>query len=366
MKRTIEDALNEAYARICRDDFVRVILTGSRRGKKPQFQRIDLRPVDIKGKVKIQSVSHDGKKDYTNNLDLDERAIHSLLDSGFANIIVDTTSESYQVQITKKDEAITGVSKTKLERVLTHDRTKERLLSESHPVFRALGMADSTGRIKPTARDKYIQIDQLLRILEPTLLAFKNQSEIQVVDLASGSAALTCAVHVYLSGEFTVNTLGIERNPELVKKAQLKAHEAGLEGVRFEVGEIALAGSAHRRESHHQSSIDLVLALHACDTATDDAIDYVISSRAKVSLIVPCCHQSRQVDATHVASLFPFFGRDGIVDERLLDLATDALRGQRLRDAGFHVEIVEFVGVEHTARNLLLRVTRPAFELTQP
>ena len=346
MKRSIEDALAEAKIRIGRDDFVRAILTGSRKSRKPHYQRVDLRPVAIKGRVMIQSVAHDGKKDVTQNYDLAGPEILSLLDSGFANIIVDTTTESFQIQITKKEEAVTGLSKTKLERILDHDRIKERLLPESHPVFRALEMSDASGRIKPSARDKYIQIDQFLRSLEPTLEVFAKGSQIRLVDLASGSAALTLAVHAFLAKDYRVETLGIERNPDLVKKSTEVAETAGLPGITFVTSEIA---SAPRER------VDIVMALHACDRATDEAIDYVIESDAKVALVVPCCHQSRSAQVVEIAKRFEFFGRDGIVDERILDLATDALRGERLREARRRVDIIEFVGDEHTARNILIR-----------
>ncbi len=349
MKQTIEEALLEARERIIRDDFVRAILTGKRKGKSPEFQRVDLRPVEIKGEILIQSVAHNGKKDFTKNFDANSPEVNELLNSGFANLIIDSTSETFQIQVTKKEEAIVGVSKTRLERVLSHDRQKKRVLPESHPIFRALGFSDSAERIKPTARDKYIQIDQLLRILEPTLTSFESGSRIRLVDLASGSAALTLALHTYLSANFQLQTVGIERSAALVEKAREIARTAGLSGVRFIDSDI---------ESAPFEDVEIVLALHACDTATDDAIDYVIKTGAQVALIVPCCHQSRAAAIREQVGDLSFFGRDGIVDERLLDLATDALRGQRLRGAGYSVDIVEFVGDEHTARNLLIRGVR--------
>jgi len=349
MKRTVEDALSEARDRLVRDDFVRAILTGKRKGKSPDFQRVDLRPVEIKGQILIQSVAHDGKKDFTTNLDPQAPEIRTLLDSGFANLIIDSTSESYQIQITKKEEAVVGVSKTRLERVLSHDRQKERVLPENHSVFRALEMSDSNGSIKPTARDKYIQIDQLLRILEPALASFDSGSKLRLVDLACGSAALTLAVHAYLSADFQLETIGIDQNPALVEKVTAVARNAELSGIRFIESDIASAPDQR---------VDIVLALHACDTATDDAIEFVLATQAKVALIVPCCHQSRAAEIELQVRDLSFFGRDGIVDERLLDLATDALRGQKLRGAGYSVDIVEFVGDEHTARNLLIRGVR--------
>ncbi len=349
MKQTIDQAILEAANRISRDDFVRAVLTGRRRGFEPRYSRVDLRPVEIKGEVKIQIVSHDGKKDFTTNQDVGSKDVEEILNSGFANIIVEGTSESFQIQITKKEEAITGVSKTKLERVLDHDHKKVRLLPESHPIFHVLGMSDGKDLIKPTSRDKYIQIDQLLRIMEPTLSKFEVGSRMKVVDLASGGGALTLAVHAYLSEVFQPSTVGIERNSDLVNKSSESAKRAGLSGIAFQVGEIKGAPNGEA---------DLILALHACDTATDDAIDYAIRVGAKVALIVPCCHQSRGTQIMAIAKGFHFFGKDGIIDERLLDLATDAARGERLRATGYSVDIVEFVSDEHTARNLLIRAVR--------
>ena len=346
MKRLVDDALAEARRRIRSDEFVRAILTGSRRSLEPIFLRVDLRPVEIKDRVMIQSISHDGKKDFTKNHEIDSIEIDEILASGYSNLIVESTNESFQIQITKKDEAITGVGKTRLERVVRHDREKVRLLPESAPIFEALEFADSSGRIKPSKRDKYIQIDQLLRSVDEVLLDREPRATIKVVDLASGSAALTLAVHAFLLERFNVNTEGIERNPDLVKKAREVAKQAGLNGISFTESEIGKT---------NVESVDLVLALHACDTATDDVIDFVIKSKAQAALIVPCCHQTRSDAVRNQAESFANFGRDGILDERLLDLITDADRGQFLRNHGYEVEIIEFIGDEHTARNLLIR-----------
>jgi hypothetical protein len=346
MKRSIEDALTEAARRIRSDDFVRAILSGSRRGAKLEFIRVDLRPVEIKGQVMIQSIAHDGKKDFTKNHEVASSEIETLMKSGFANLIVDSTTESFQIQITKKEEAITGLGKTRLQRIVSHDREKERLLPETYPIFQALEFSDASGRIKPSKRDKYIQIDQLLRSVDVVLANRQPSSSIKVVDLASGSAALTLAVHAYLAERFQVTTEGIERNPDLVKKSMGIVRKAGLMNIEFTESEITMAS---------RDSVDLVLALHACDTATDDAIEFVIRSHARAALVVPCCHQTRSDVVHSQARGLASFGKDGILDERLLDLITDAERGRLLREHGYAVEIVEFIGDEHTARNLLIR-----------
>jgi SAM-dependent methyltransferase len=349
MKESIETALQEAMRRVRWDDFVRAILVGRRKSKVPQWQRVDLRPVEIKGRVMIQVVAHDGKKDFTSNLEVESSELLDLLDSGFANIIVDSTSESFQIQITKKEEAIVGTSKTQLERNLKHDHTKQRLLAETEPIFAALGMADSTGRIKPSERDKYIQIDQLLRLLEPIVEDISFGSHLRIIDLACGSAALTFAVHTYLSKRFTVSTFGIELDRKLVNKAASIAQRSHLQGIEFHDQAI---------ENVTIEKFDLVLALHACDTATDDAIAFVIKSASSAALIVPCCHQSRPEEIKESMASAPLLSKDGILSERFADLLTDGLRAQRLRSAGYQVEVMEFVPDEHTARNLMIRARK--------
>ena len=113
MKQAVIEALGEALARIQREDFVRAILTGKRRNHVPHWVRVDLRPVEIKNEILVQAVMHDGTKDFTKNLMGNDLELKELLDSGFANVIVDSTTESFQIQITKKEEAIIGTSKTK-------------------------------------------------------------------------------------------------------------------------------------------------------------------------------------------------------------------------------------------------------------
>jgi hypothetical protein len=225
-------------------------------------------------------------------------------------------------------------------------------------------MADSSGRIKPSKRDKYIQINELLKITEkliPNLLAQKSDEShksIKIVDLASGSATLTFAVHYFLtqhlaSENFEIVTVGIERQMELVEKSRALAEQLRLKldlhGITFEVGEIASAD---------QQGVDLTLALHACDLATDDAIDFVIANGAKAALIIPCCHQSRPDEAKQLPAGLEFIARDGILRERFADLITDGLRAEKLRVAGYKSEVMEFVGDEHTARNLLIKAVR--------
>lgn len=349
MKESLPSALDQALTRIRSDDFVRAILTGRRHLMTPQWQRVDLRPVEIRGEIFIQSVSHDGKKDFTKNLKFDSGELAELLTSGFANLIIDSKSESFQIQITKKDEAIVGKSRTKLERNLSHDHSKERVLAESDPIFQFLGMADASGRIKPAERDKFIQIDQILRLVENLVAKKASGSRLRVLDLASGIARLTFAVHTYLAKDFAVETIGIDRDAKLIEKASKIAERAEVKGIAFHVGEISSEPIAKQ---------DLILALHACDSATDDVIEYVVKSGAENALIVPCCRQHRPDEIQQSMTSEPLLAEDGILAERFADLLTDGLRAQRLRRDGYSVDVIEFVPDEHSGRNLLIRAVK--------
>jgi hypothetical protein len=152
---------------------------------------VDIKPVMIKDEIKLQIISNDGRQATTKNVDLDFN-FADLLHSGFANLQADSTSESYSIRISKKDEALVAVGKVKLERVLNHDRVKQRLLAENNPVFKALDMSDVLGRIKPGKMDKYKQVEEFLRLLAPTIEGeIKDQDSLSVVDLGCGHAYLT-------------------------------------------------------------------------------------------------------------------------------------------------------------------------------
>ena len=159
MKIEINNAVAQLDQRIKSEHFVRAVLSGRRRNMQTEYERIDIKPVLIKEEIKLQIISSDGKKDITKNVEIDFN-FTELLISGYANLQVDTQSESYQVRISKKDEALVSVSKVKLSRDLSHDRRKQRVLLESNQVFKALDMSDLLGRIKPSKMDKYKQVDE--------------------------------------------------------------------------------------------------------------------------------------------------------------------------------------------------------------
>jgi len=349
MKIELGIAVAQLDQRIKSEHFVRAVLSGRRRNMQTEFERIDIKPVLIKEELKWQIISSDGKKDITKNVEIDFN-FTQLFSSGYANLVVDTQTESYQVRISKKDEALVSVSKVNLSRDLSHDRQKQRMLAESNQVFKALDMSDLLGRIKPSKMDKYKQVDEFLRLISQTLDAeLLKQDEISVVDLGCGHAYLTFAVGEFLKDKYKkVSILGVDERDE----SKVHNEKAALK-LKVEAKFIA----AKISDTPNQV-VDIAIALHACDTATDDAIYWAVKNNAQVIMAAPCCMHELQTQIKEAPEPWALLTKNGLVKERLVDLITDSLRAQILKLLGYRVDIVEFIGGEHTARNILIRAVK--------
>ena len=349
MKIELGIAVAQLDQRIKSEHFVRAVLSGRRRNMQTEYERIDIKPVLIKEELKWQIISSDGKKDITKNVEIDFNFIQ-LFSSGYANLVVDTQTESYQVRISKKDEALVSVSKVNLSRDLSHDRQKQRMLLESNQVFKALDMSDLLGRIKPSKMDKYKQVDEFLRLISQTLDAeLLKQDEISVVDLGCGHAYLTFAVGEFLKDKYKkVSILGVDERDESKEHNEKVAQKLKVE-AKFIAAKIS--------DTPNQV-VDIAIALHACDTATDDAIYWAIKNNAKVIMAAPCCMHELQTQVKEAPEPWGLLTKNGLVKERLVDLITDSLRAQILKLLGYRVDIVEFIGGEHTARNILIRAVK--------
>ena len=349
MKIELGIAVAQLDQRIKSENFVRAVLSGRRRNMQTEYERIDIKPVLIKEELKWQIISSDGKKDITKNVEIDFN-FTQLFSSGYANLVVDTQTESYQVRISKKDEALVSVSKVNLSRDLSHDRQKQRILAESNQVFKALDMSDLLGRIKPSKMDKYKQVDEFLRLISQTLDAQDlKQDEISVVDLGCGHAYLTFAVGQFLKDKYKkVSILGVDERDESKEHNEKVALKLKVE-AKFIAAKIS--------DTPNQV-VDIAIALHACDTATDDAIYWAVKNNAQVIMAAPCCMHELQTQIKEAPEPWALLTKNGLVKERLVDLITDSLRAQILKLLGYRVDIVEFIGGEHTARNILIRAVK--------
>ena len=361
MAVSLEVALEKACAQILDTSvLVRAVLSGRRKSMETEFERVDIRPVLIKGQIKLQLSHNDGRATTVKNIEPESDSISALLNGGYSNILVEQTESSMAIRITKSGDAQIGYEKKSLKQELTHDKKKSRLLDPSDPFLLEVGISDHKGSIKPSKQDKYLQVEEFLRLLVPTL---KNAIEagqihtpveekpLSIVDLGCGHAYLTFAAHQYLRSigipvEVTgidIRTSSRDRNNEIAKKLGITST------INFRAEEIATTT---------KQSTDIAIALHACDTATDDAIAWAVKADAKLLLIAPCCHHDIQSQMQVSPEPWTGITKFGLMKERLGDLLTDTLRAQILRIVGYRVEIIEFIGGEHTPRNLMIRAVK--------
>jgi len=353
------------------ESLVRVVASGRQKGQPvPRWKRVEARYVDLKAGRHLQVVAYDETQAHTSNHAVGEaarQAVDDLLAEPFGNWHVDTLTQTHQVRVTKKLEAMLHTS-ARAEPVQVaeinrgHDRDKARLLDEADPVFRALGLTDGQGRLKPSRQAKYRQVEEFLRLLDSSVTdAIEKghlrrptpEDPLRIADLGCGNAYLTFAAERFLTGirELPVRLTGVD------VREQSRAHNSGLAeqlgvGADFVVGSISGVTL--------DPPPDVVLALHACDTATDEALARAVEWQASLVLAAPCCHHdiAAQLRSTPTPAPYDMLTRHGILRERLADTLTDGLRSSLMRSMGYKVDVMQFVESKHTPRNTLLRAVR--------
>ena len=336
---------------------VRAIFSGRRRNMQPIYEKIELRPVKLHDKLLLQMITVQESKSRTTNLDFGYFNCLEMLESGFANCLVESVDLTLTVRFTKKGDPLIHRSERKLLQSTSHDRQKNRLLDPDSDFLRQIGISDRNGLIKPSMRDKYLQIEEFLRILMPTLrdeiatgrLQKPTQDEpLNVFDHGCGNAYLTFAVHCFLNEQEIPNKIiGIDQRDDSRQRNTKIASDLGLnDSIVFRAEKIAELGA---------ENVDLAIALHACDTATDDAIAWSVENHAQILLVSPCCHHDLQSQLVKISEPWSIITKNGILKERLGDILTDSLRAQILKLHGYRTDIIEFIGDEHTPRNLLIR-----------
>jgi SAM-dependent methyltransferase len=352
-------------------ELVRAIGSGRRRAATPEWRRVELRWVDLKAGRHLQVVRYDATQAHTANHlrgEAAEAAVDELLGVPFGNWTVETTAELLSLRVTKKGDAAIHTSRRAAAGADTaapdrgHDRAKERLLPEDDAVFAELGMTDAQGRMKPSRMAKYRQVEDFLRILDRSvtdavakghLRTPTAEEPLRIVDLGCGNGYLTFAAHRFLTGQrgIPVRLTGVDVKEQSRDHNAAVAQRLGID-ARFVAGTIG--------EASLPEPPDVVLALHACDTATDDALARAVEWQAPLVLAAPCCHHdiAAQLRRSPTPSPYSSLVRDGILRERFADTLTDALRALLLRARGYKVDVMEFVDSAHTPRNTLLRAVR--------
>ncbi|MDQ1616744.1 MAG: hypothetical protein QOJ60_2683 [Actinomycetota bacterium] len=330
---------------------VRAVAAGRQRGRTPSVARAELRPVDLKTGRHLQVVEHDGRSPRTTNEPYDGAAadvVDRLMGEPFGNWHVQTTTETVQLRVTKRGEAQVHREALGRDQRTGHDRVKPRVLADDDPLFRALGAGG----------DKRRQVEAFLRQLLPAVeeIGRPEGRPLRVVDLGCGNAYLTFAAYRALQGRGPVELVGVDvRERARERNSAIAADLGWAEHVRFQEGTIADASVWSG-----DATPDVVLALHACDTATDEALARAVSWQVPLVLAAPCCHHDlqRQLSTSSGPEPYGLVARHGILRERLGDVLTDAFRAALLREHGYRVDVVEFVDSKHTPRNTLLKAVR--------
>lgn len=332
---------------------VRAVGAGRRRGHELPWRRLEARPVDLRGGRVLQVVRYDERQAHTSNHAYDDglgAVVDELLALPFGNWHVESTAETLQLRVTKKGEAqLHRGSPGAATQRTAHDKEKPRLLDPGDPLWGVVG----------GGADKRRQVDAFLRTLDPVLDPVREEVRgldrpVRVVDLGCGNAYLTFAAYRFLTSarDLPVDLVGVDVKAQARERNTRLAADLGAEGeVRFVEGTILDAPV---------DGADVALALHACDTATDEALARAVRWQARVVLAAPCCHHDvqRQLEASAAPSPYGVLTRHGILRERFGDVLTDALRAALLRLHGYRVDVVEFVDSTHTPRNVLLRAVR--------
>ena len=317
-----------------------------------EARRVTVQPVTLRRGMRWRVRRHFASRTIDENLDAAalERLLRTSIGSEYRQALLHAPDADWQVLAGRGEPRILRKPPTRPRAAPAHDRAKRHLLPEGEPVpfLVELGVQTPDGRVRAPRRSKFRQVNRFVELVDD-IVADLPHDRVRVVDFGSGRAYLTFALHHLLTRVHgrEVEILGLDLKADVVAECEALARRLGADGLVFELGDIAAADL---------DGVDLVVSLHACDTATDAALDRAVRGGASVVLAVPCC-QHELLGQLENETLRPLL-RHGTLRERFVAEVTDAARARLLELAGYDVQVVEFVPLEHTPKNVLLRATR--------
>ena len=346
----------EQLRRSLRDgSFVKLTL-GNYKGVETQLQKILVRQVRTKKGMRLFFLYRGATRDTAKNYDLETGVglIDEALDGQFFSGHLFTTENDYQLEIGKKGKARLNAGKPTFRTVplADHDREKKTQVDSSAFYLKALGITDETGRVRDKQQDKWRQINKFVEVLANLVdkSGLKDRNDLKIVDMGSGKGYLTFAAYDYFSNirGINVSVIGVDTKQALVELGNSVASASGFDGLTFVVGNIT---------DFAVENVDILIALHACDTATDEALYKAIAANAQLILAAPCCQKEIRPQIKPPEMLKDVL-KHGIMMERTAETVTDALRSLLLERSGYSTRLFEFVPMEHTAKNIMLVGTR--------
>ncbi len=315
-----------------------------------------IRPLKIRGGLVYQITTQRDQQAFHQNVDPQtcEKHIKTFLLEPFKSALICTPEADYQISKNKQNQIrLLKHPPTRQKSLeLIHNRSKNYLLKEGEPIpfLIALGVMSPQGKVVPKKYDKFRQLNRFLEIISDLIPHFPKNKKLRIIDFGCGKAYLTFALYHYLTVDlgYSVTIHGLDLKKETIEFCQRLATSLSYSNLTFSVGDI--------QSCEVSDAVDMVISLHACDTATDAALHKAISWGSEVILAVPCCQHElfSQIKCEPLNGLL----RHGILKERFAALATDAVRVQLLEVAGYHTQILEFIDMEHTPKNLLIRAVK--------
>ena len=326
-------------------------------GDEPELARLVVRPVVLRGEQSLSFVYSYKTRDITKNHSRNEglALLGTLLGNHFKSAHLFTTTEEAQLNFTKKGKAMLHRRATTAAVAASHEhnREKRRFVPLERPFLVELGVTDQQHQLIPSMSRKWKQINKFIEVFQRAFDAspLKAEQEVHVFDFGAGKGYLTFAIHDFLRNTRHLNGVvtGVELREPLIALCNKAASKLGLEGLHFREGDV---------RHYTPQRLDVMIALHACDTATDYAIHMGIRSGASIIMCAPCCHKQVRPQMHNPAVLSPML-QYGVHQGQEAEMVTDALRALLLEANGYDTQVFEFVSLEHTSKNkMILAVKR--------
>lgn len=350
----IKQFLDYFIQSIEKSEFIKVVIS-KKRNKNEEVKNVSIKPVLINKSNKLSFVYRYPTKDITKNYDSVGSVIliEEMLEKSYFQADLFTLKNNWHLSINKKNNStiLQKPASNTGNPSLNHDKIKTRIVSiENNIYLQQLGVINSDGTIKKDMNDKYRQINKYIEIIDSVLKDEKISESISIADMGSGKGYLTFALYDYLINNLHLkpNILGVEYRKELVDKCNDIAKNVNFENLKFQEGTI---------EKVATNNVDMLIALHACDTATDDAIYKGITEKAKIIICAPCCHKQIRKQLMPNNELKEIT-KYGILAERQAEIITDTIRALLLEAYGYKTKVFEFISTEHTPKNVLIVATK--------
>lgn len=347
----LQELQSELTTRLKDRQLIRAVISQPRL-KTDTATKIKWKPIEIKGIYHIQLEYHFDQTITHENITLEDisRKVEELLEQ-YRQLQITWAGESTHIQLSKKKKVTikNAANDESLPSQLSHNRKKNYVLDPDtiHPFLVHLGVQTKDGKIKSQKQDKFKQINRFVEFVEDSLAYLPTDRPLNIIDFGSGKSYLTFALYYYLRElkGYEVHITGLDLKKDVIAHCEKLARELDYEGLHFEVGDIT--------DYNEAQQVDMVVTLHACDVATDMALARAVKWGAKVILSVPCCQHElfTQLDSPELQVML----RHGLIKERLASLATDSIRAQVLDLVGYETQLVEFVNLENTPKNILIR-----------